>query len=217
MADGYGSLALAASQYGGYGALDGYEKTIDCNSALGLLGLLGLIELLRDVVENVVEEEEEERRKRSTNSGGPSNFLVGFFRDGGAGRLLHTLPLTLLPLLHNFVDVNDGLESPACLERSICEANHALVSESSSSDGDDALGSAVGSLVSSLMSQVVAKSFTSDRKTYLKAMKAAEVGRRRAAACREVFHECSELKPQHSPSPGANITDILHTRLAHAT
>ncbi|XP_071537527.1 uncharacterized protein [Panulirus ornatus] len=165
MADGYGSLALAASQYGGYGALDGYEKTIDCNSALGLLGLLGLIELLR----------------------------------------------------HNFVDVNDGLESPACLERSICEANHALVSESSSSDGDDALGSAVGSLVSSLMSQVVAKSFTSDRKTYLKAMKAAEVGRRRAAACREVFHECSELKPQHSPSPGANITDILHTRLAHAT
>ncbi|ROT66673.1 hypothetical protein C7M84_015292 [Penaeus vannamei] len=81
MADALGFLA-SASDYGGYGAADGYgyESSIDCNSALGLIGLLGLIELLRDIIDDITST----RRRRSADDG-VFGFLLSSFGSAVGG------------------------------------------------------------------------------------------------------------------------------------
>ncbi|XP_042218879.1 uncharacterized protein LOC121864047 [Homarus americanus] len=226
---GFGGLGAADGidkwLIGGVGSASGHsgegykEKSIDCNSALGLIGLLGLIELLRDVIGNVIKVDEndkdETRRKRDIGEDISGLPLVSFLAGGGAGRLLHTLPAVVLPMLHSAVDVNDGFETQECLQLSVCEANRVLLKESYT-NGGGALGGAVGGLVSSLLSQVVAKSFTSDQETYLKALKAAEAGRK-GENCRKAFYGCQDLKSQHTPLEGVNVTMLVQQHLLHAT
>ncbi|KAK7067216.1 hypothetical protein SK128_019126 [Halocaridina rubra] len=112
----FGNLGLG-SEYGGssvsYGDSGGYEKSIDCNAALGLLGLLGFIELLRDIIEDLTAEEEDAgaRRRRSfrvhddvfKSVYSSSAVLLG---DTGGHNLKEILPSVIIPLLVSalFVD-----------------------------------------------------------------------------------------------------------------
>ncbi|XP_045595756.1 uncharacterized protein [Procambarus clarkii] len=225
MEDDYGSKVAAGGDYGSYGAADGgygYEKIVDCNSALGLIGLLGLIELLRDIIGNVIKQSEKKemrRRRRSAEGDAPgsSGSLLEYFSGGGAAHLLHTLPATLLPLLHNMVDVNDGLESPACLEHSVCQANQAFLARApNNSTSDTTFGDTVGGLVSSLLTQVASRSLTSDQETYRRALRAGEVGRN-GGDCRQAFMDCPELKPRHTPRPGVKVTTLLYDHLVQGS
>lgn len=217
MGDHYDDSLTLGREYGGQYAADGYstdfdtgyEKIIDCNSALGLIGLLGLIELLRDMLEKMTVKEE--MRKRRSLSGLAFGIFQTFLGDGRSSSLRQTLPAVLIPLLHNMVDVNDGFEDPACLERSLCEANRVLHQEESNYSFVE--GTASG-IVASLLSQVAAKSFTDyNPKRYLVALKAAEAGRN-GADCGAAFPKCSYLRPHHMPLSNTNFTDRVLRRMA---
>ncbi|XP_027226517.2 uncharacterized protein [Penaeus vannamei] len=208
MADALGFLA-SASDYGGYGAADGYgyESSIDCNSALGLIGLLGLIELLRDIIDDITST----RRRRSADDG-VFGFLLSSFGSavGGPPRLLQAMPAVVLPLVQSLVDVNDGLEEAPCLERAMCEANRALLQEASQGSRVD---EAAGGLVASLLSQVLSKSFSDyDPERYKQALRAAEAGRKEGADCASLFPGCAELSRRHSPMRDTNFTRVLRAR-----
>ncbi|XP_042870326.1 uncharacterized protein LOC122252112 [Penaeus japonicus] len=209
MADAFGLLG-SASDYGGYGAADGYgyESSIDCNSALGLIGLLGLIELLRDIIDDITSQ----RRRRSAEDDSMFSYLLSSFGSavGGPPRLLQAMPAVVLPLVQNLVDVNDGFESAPCLERAMCEANRALLQEASQGNRVD---EAVGGVVASLLSQVLSKSFSDyNPERYKQALRAAEAGRKGTAECARLFPECPELRELHSPMRERNFTRVLHSR-----
>ncbi|XP_037784551.1 uncharacterized protein LOC119580473 [Penaeus monodon] len=214
MADAFG-LLTSASEYGGYGAADGYgyESSIDCNSALGLIGLLGLIELLRDIIDDITTK----RRRRSAADDGPFGFLLSSLGSavGGPPRLLQAVPTVVLPLVQSLVDVNDGLEEAPCLERAMCEANRALLQEASRGNWVD---EAAGGLVASLLSQVLSKSFSDyNPETYKQALRAAEAGRKEGADCARLFPGCAELSEGHSPMQDRNFTRVLRARAGGAS
>ncbi|XP_068207733.1 uncharacterized protein [Palaemon carinicauda] len=196
----------------------GYEDSIDCNAALGLIGLLGLIELLRDMIEDMTKEdapaEGERRGLRTRRSLGSfaSGLFPTFFSDSSPG-FLQTLPVVLVPLLHSLVDANDGYVDPSCLERSLCEANHQLTEMSSSNGFVD---QAASGFVASLLTKVAAKSFTSfDSKRYRSAVNAAEAGRG-GASCQLAYPKCELLKDRHRPLASANFTEYLRRRMDSA-
>ncbi|XP_076031255.1 uncharacterized protein LOC143019495 [Oratosquilla oratoria] len=182
----------AASGYGGY------EKTIDCNSALGLLGLLGLIELLRDIIEQITTQR---RRKRDAEDpfSSPLDNMVQRVTGGAGLPSLHTnLPGVLLPLIHHMMDAHDGTEDGRCLPRSLCEANHLLTKNYG----------ALGSFLATLLSEVMAKAFSGHvEETYLKATWASRQGRLGMDCSAAVSSECDLLHPKYRPHNNLTLVE----------
>ncbi|KAK7067217.1 hypothetical protein SK128_019127 [Halocaridina rubra] len=184
---GYGELSSAS----GYG----YMRYVDCNSALALIGFILFVDILRDIIESMIEQSEEggARKKRWTKDAGgvwkinhteeeeEEADILSFIQENGILHLYHKLPDILRPALEGWREMSNTTEYPDhCFQHNVCQTNYVLSRDYG----------VAGRIVATLFSNVVSHAFFGEESNRIgTTFDAARAGRRKED-CEQAFPKC---------------------------
>ncbi|XP_071536888.1 uncharacterized protein [Panulirus ornatus] len=198
------SYRESTSSASGYG----YSRYVDCNSALALLGFILFVDILRDIVEYVVEGKGRKKRwvardgSWAAGGGRPEPDILTFVSEGGVEHLYDALPHILVPLLEGWWELSGQGRPRQCLQQSVCQANWVLARDYG----------VAGRVLATLLSNVGSRAFPGEEDDLTEeALVAARTGRR-GQVCEAAFPACPNLHPSHSQPlyHNASHVDAVH-------